>query len=174
MPTHFGTHADAHSHFLPAGRPIDRMDPAAYVGPAAVLDVRRRPDRARVTRPDLEAVWPEGPSPRRVLLDTGWGDRVKGAAYFKNFPGLEPEAARWLIRRKVILLGLDIPSVHSKEYKQVHQLLFRGDVAVIEGLINLSRLPRGGVFFVGLPLALHGLDGSPVRAVAIVGDPRLL
>ena len=51
-------------------------------------------------------------------------------------------------------------------------MLFRGGVAVTEGLINLSRLPRGEVFFVGLPLALAGLDGSPIRAVAIVGDPR--
>jgi kynurenine formamidase len=27
------------------------------------------------------------------------------------------------------------------------------------------------VFFVGLPLALAGLDGLPIRALAIVGDP---
>jgi len=40
-------------------------------------------------------------------------------------------------------------------------------------LINLSRLPRGEVFFVGLPLALAGLDGSPIRALAILGDPPL-
>jgi kynurenine formamidase len=44
-------------------------------------------------------------------------------------------------------------------------------VAVTEGLINLSRLPRGEVFFVGLPIPLEGLDGSPIRAVAIIGDP---
>jgi kynurenine formamidase len=50
-------------------------------------------------------------------------------------------------------------------------MLFRAGVGVTEGLINLSRLPRGEVFFVGLPLALARLDGSPVRAVAIVGDP---
>ena len=172
MPTHFGTHTDAYSHFLPAGRTIDRMDLAPYIGPAVVLDVRRRPDRAKVTRSDLEAAWPTEDSARRVLVNTGWGDRVKGPAYFKDFPGIEEEAARWLIRRKVVMLGLDLPSVHPKKYKAVHELLFRGRVAVTEGLINLSRLPRGEVFFVGLPLALVGLDGSPIRALAIVGDPR--
>jgi arylformamidase len=174
MPTHFGTHTDAYSHFLPAGRTIDRMAPAQYVGPALVLDVRRRPRPARVTRQDLEAAWPAGVAAQRVLIDTGWGDRVKGPAYFKNFPGIEIEAARWLIRRKVVMLGLDLPSVHPKAYRAVHEVLFRGGVAVTEGLINLSRLPRGEVFFVGLPLALAGLDGSPIRAVAIVGDPCLL
>ena len=172
MPTHFGTHTDAYSHFLPAGRTIDRMDLAPYIGPAVVLDVRRRPDRAKVTRNDLEAAWSTEDSARRVLVNTGWGDRVKGPAYFKDFPGVEEEAARWLIRRKVVMLGLDLPSVHPKKYKAVHELLFRGRVAVTEGLINLSRLPRGDVFFVGLPLALVGLDGSPIRALAIVGDPH--
>lgn len=172
MPTHFGTHTDAYSHFLPRGASIDRIPPVHYVGPAVVLDVRRRPDRARVTRRDLESAWPSGATARRVLVNTGWGERVKGPAYFKDFPGIEAEAARWLIRRKVVLLGLDLPSVHPKEYKRVHELLFKAGIAVTEGLINLSRLPRGEVFFVGLPLLLAGLDGSPVRAVAIVGDPN--
>ena len=171
MPTHFGTHTDAYSHFLPDGLPVDRMAPVQYVGPAAVLDVRKRPDASRVTRRDLETAWPAGSRARRVLVNTGWADRVKGPGYFKDFPGIELEAARWLIRRKVIMLGLDLPSVHPKEYKAVHRLLFRAGIAVTEGLVNLSRLPRGEVFFVGLPLPLKGLDGSPIRAVAIVGDP---
>jgi kynurenine formamidase len=148
------------------------MAPTLYVGPALVLDVRKRPDVTTVTRKDLEAAWPAGARACRVLLNTGWGERAKGSAYFKDFPGIEAGAARWLIRRGIIMLGLDLPSVHPKEYKTVHEMLFRSGVAVTEGLINLSRLPRGEVFFVGLPLALAGLDGSPIRAVAIVGDPR--
>lgn len=174
MPTHFGTHTDAYSHFLPGGLPIDRMPPRQSIGPAVVLDVRQRPDPARVTREDLAAAWPPGVPGRRVLVNTGWGDRVKGPAYFKNFPGIEVEAARWLIRRKVILLGLDLPSVHPTEYKRVHEMLFRAGVAVTEGLINLSRLREPRVFFVGLPLKLGGLDGSPIRALAILGDPTHL
>lgn len=173
MPTHFGTHTDGLSHFLPAGRTIDRMPPEAYIGPAVVLDVRKRPDPARITPADLRAAWPAGSAARRVLLRTGW-ERVKAPAYFKQFPGLTAAAARWLIRRKVVMLGLDLPSVHPTDYKAVHELLFRAGVAVTEGLINLGRLPRGEVFFVGLPLPLAGLDGSPVRAVAILGDPCAL
>ena len=171
MPTHFGTHTDAYTHFLPGGVPIDRMPLEKYVGPAVVVDVRKRPDGAHVTQRDLEAAWPAGATAPRVLVNTGWADRVKGPAYFRGFPGIEAEAARWLIRRKVILLGLDLPSVHPREYKRVHEMLFRAGVGVTEGLVNLSRLPRGEVFFVGLPLALARLDGSPIRAVAIVGDP---
>ena len=56
--------------------------------------------------------------------------------HFKDFPGIDAGAAQWLIRRKIIMLGLDLPSVHPKEYKKVHEMLFRGGVAVTEGLIN--------------------------------------
>jgi kynurenine formamidase len=147
------------------------MEISPYMGLAVVVDVRRQPDRAKVTRSDLEAAWPTEASARRVLLNTGWGDRVKGPAYCKDFPGVEEEAARWLFRRKVVMLGLDLPSVHPTKFKAVHELSFRGRVTVTEVLINLSLLPRGEVFFVGLPLALTGLDGSPIRALAVVGDP---
>ena len=37
MPTHFGTHADAYSHFRRAGGTIDRMDLVSYIGAAVVL-----------------------------------------------------------------------------------------------------------------------------------------
>lgn len=37
MPTHFGTHTDAFSHFLRAGSTIDRMDLVPYIGAAVVL-----------------------------------------------------------------------------------------------------------------------------------------
>jgi arylformamidase len=171
MPTHFGTHTDADSHFLPRGRTIEQMPLAPYVGPAVVVDVRRRPDPARVTDRDLERAWPKGASAPRALINTGWSERVTGLPYFKDFPGIEAAAARWLIRRRIRLVGLDLPSVHPTEYKAVHELFFRARVAVTEGLVNLSRLPRGEVFFVGLPLALTGLDGSPIRALAILADP---
>ena len=183
MPTHFGTHADAPSHFLPSGRPIARMRPDAYVGPAALLDVRRRPDATRVTRTDLERAWerawerarPGGEPVRRVVVNTGWAERATGARYFRGFPGLTREAATWLVRSKrVTLVGLDLPSVHPTDYRRVHVILFRGNVAVVEGLVRLGEVRVSRFFLVALPLPFAGLDGSPVRALAILGDPSVL
>lgn len=175
MPTHFGTHADAPSHFLAAGRPIDRMPPTAYVGSAVLVDVRRRPDPARITRDDLARAWPGGPPVRRAVVRTGWAERVTGARYFRGFPGLTREAARWLVRQKrLALLGLDLPSVHPTDYSRVHRILFQGGVAVVEGLVRLAEVRASCFFLVALPLPLRGLDGSPVRALAIVGDPAAL
>ena len=171
MPTHFGTHADAYNHFLAAGLPIDRMQPRQYVGPALLLDLRRRSDPKQITRADLLRAWPRGDRARRVVLNTGWATRAKGARYFKGFPGLTRDAATWLVGRSVLMLGLDLPSVHPADYTRVHQILFRGGVAVVEGLVGLNRVATRWFFFVGLPLPLRGLDGSPVRALAIVGSP---
>jgi len=41
MPTHFGTHTDAYSHFRGAGGTIDRMDIVLYVGAASFSTARR-------------------------------------------------------------------------------------------------------------------------------------
>lgn len=175
MPTHFGTHTDAYSHFLATGLPIDRMRPDQYVGPALLLDLRRRPDPKRITRADLVRAWPEGSRVGRIVLNTGWGARARGARYFKGFPGLTREAARWLVRSKgIVMLGLDLPSVHPTDYKRIHEILFRGGVAVVEGLVNLGKVAATRFFFVGLPLPLAGLDGSPIRALAILGEPSRL
>jgi arylformamidase len=175
MPTHFGTHADAYSHFLEDGLPIDRMPAGAYVGPAAVVDVRRRPDPARVTRRDLQRAWPASGAARRVLLRTGWAERTTGAAYFHGFPGLTADAAAWLARGpRPRLLGLDLPSVHPTEYARVHRTLFRARIAVVEGLVRLDRIGAPRCFLVAAPLPLRGLDGAPLRALAVVGRPGAL
>lgn len=38
------------------------------------------------------------------------------------------------------LVGLDLPSVHPTDYRRVHAILFRGNVAVIEGLVRLGEV----------------------------------
>jgi len=40
----------------------------------------------------------------------------------------------------------------------------------IEHLANLDRLPAPRFQFVALPLRIKGAAGSPIRAVAIIGD----
>jgi kynurenine formamidase len=43
---------------------------------------------------------------------------------------------------------------------------------VVEGLVRLDKVRGPRFFFVGLPLPLAGLDGSPIRALAILGPPE--
>jgi kynurenine formamidase len=76
--------------------------------------------------------------------------------------------------RNLTLVGLDLPSVHPTDYRRVHVILFRGNVAVVEGLVRLGEVRVSRFFLVALPLPFAGLDGSPVRALAILGDPSVL
>ncbi len=52
-----------------------------------------------------------------------------------------------------------------------HKTLMRGGVLIVEGLTNLGEIPDGRPFsLIVLPLKAAGLDGFPVRAVAVCGE----
>jgi kynurenine formamidase len=51
----------------------------------------------------------------------------------------------------------------------VHNLLLRNEVLIVENLSQaLEKLVGAFVYFQALPLNIIGVDGSPVRAIAIV------
>jgi len=41
-------------------------------------------------------------------------------------------------------------------------------VSVIENLVRVAEIPSHRFLFIGLPLPLRGVSGSPIRAVAVV------
>ena len=122
---------------------------------------------------DVEAIPPEhariGPG-ARVLLRTDWDAHAELPDYRTHFPRLSREVAQWLAARGVWLVGVQTPSVASladrEELRDVHQILLRGSIVIVECLANLAQLPTE-VTFIALPLKVQGGDGSPVRAVAI-------
>jgi kynurenine formamidase len=172
--SHAGTHADAPRHFLQDGRTLEHVDLNKCVGPALVIDVSHKQPNSLITVADLgERAAQIGPG-TRVLLYTGWDQHAALPDYRTSFPRIARELARWLVERGVWLVGMEMPSVASlqdrQELTEVHQILLRGEVVIVECLINLRLLPPE-VFFIALPLKIQGGDGSPVRAVALVDQP---
>ena len=100
-----------------------------------------------------------GPIPNGaiVLLRTGfakhWPDRVKymgtdergaGAVAKLHFPGLHPDAARWLTLNKSIkAIGLDTPSIDYGQSTlfESHQILFAKNIPAFENVGDMSALP---------------------------------
>jgi kynurenine formamidase len=187
---HGGTHIDAPVHFAKGHWSVDQIPLEKLTGDAVVVDVTAKcasqPDY-RVTTEDFTA-WEqtngEIPSDAIVLIRTGysqyWPDAAKylgtaergEAAVAKlHFPGLHPDAAKWLAdTRKVKALGLDTASIdygQSKMYES-HQLLYGRDIPAFENLTNLDRLPARGAFIVALPMKIKGGSGAPLRAVAFL------
>jgi kynurenine formamidase len=162
--SHTGTHLDAPSHFIDGGRTVDQVPPKQLMGRAQVI----RLDRPAKRQPIYAEQLPPIVAPR-VLICTNWSDLSREPdEYFNEYPFLDVSAARALLATGVVLVGIDGPSVDYDGATHV-ELLGTGAV-VIENLVNLSKLPELCDVSM-LPIPFVGVDGSPVRAVAVTMQP---
>lgn len=167
--THQGTHLDAPYHFFEAGGVIDQVDLRRCVGPASRIDLGTRGDGESITVADFlpyQAVIQPG---ARIVYRTGWDRFFPESRYFTDYPGLSLESAEWLADRKIALIGMDTPGPHPTLWSAVHQTILGAGILIVEGLAHLDQLPADDFFLAAAPLRLRGLDGSPVRALGIVG-----
>lgn len=186
---HGGTHVDAPIHFA-AGRPtVDRIPLSRLVAPGVVIDVSEAAQADRdylVSVADFEAFEARHgrlPDGAIVLLRTGygasWPDREAylGTALTGpeavpelHFPGLDPEAARWLVaERSIAAIGLDTPSIdrgQSTDYGS-HVTLSQAEIPSFENVANLGQLPEKDFLVVALPMKIEGGSGGPLRAIAM-------
>jgi kynurenine formamidase len=183
---HTGTHLDAPAHFVEGAETVDQIPVERLVCPVSVIDIEAQaaldPDYA-LSVADIEAAETahgEIPHGAAVLVHSGWAKRVTDPrAYLGNdgsgrlsFPGISPEAALWLIRRReVVGLGIDTPGIDPGKDTEFtvhrHSTLPNG-VWQLEGLVNLDRLPaRGATIFVGV-LPFVGGSGAPARVIALL------
>ena len=169
--SHAGTHMDAPRHFLPDGRTLDQQDLAVCVGAAIVVNLAPATPRQMFTVADLEPLADSIQPGARLLLRTDWHKRYGAPEYREQLPRVSLELARWLVDRRVALLGVEPPSVadvnNRNELTDVHQTLFRGNVVIVEGLAHLDQIKSQQIEFIALPMRIMGGDGSPVRAIGI-------
>jgi arylformamidase len=192
---HLGAHADAPFHVRGDGLPIDRCPLEPFLGPALVLDLTGRFDvdsdsshaRRRVTPSMIGAIGGferladlrtrlerdresgDGDGSIRVLLRTG--TFFPAMRFGDDFASLHPELIDRLADERVVLIGIDTPSVDpfsSTTLEAHHRLADRG-VFNLEGLF-LDAVPTGTYDLVATPLRLVGLDASPVRALLRARD----
>lgn len=186
---HGGTHLDAPVHFVEKKRSADEIPLSQLMAPAVVIDVTRKADSSadyRVHQSDIiswEATHAEIPPGAIVLIRTGWGSRWPDRARYLgttktgdagvaelHFPGLDLDAARLLVRRRVSAVGIDTPSIDYGQSKtfQVHRRLFASNVPAFENVANLEQLPVTGAFVIALPMKIKGGSGGPLRIVALL------
>ena len=192
---HGGTHLDAPIHFNQAGQTADQVPLERLVGPAVVVDVSARAKDAPdylVSVADLEAWERENgrlEDGRIVLIRTGWGarwpdveaylgtaERGPGAVAGLHFPGLAPDAARWLVDERAIkAVGIDTASIDygQSTLYETHQILAAAQVPVFENVANLDGLPARGFQVVALPMKIAGGSGGPLRLIAVLPNTGL-
>jgi arylformamidase len=159
MTTHLGAHTDAPSHYDPAGRAIDAVDLAPYLGPCRVIHCVG----VKTVRPEDIASRLDG-TPPRVLLRTYAS--APQQAWDPDFPVIAADTIALLASKGVILVGTDAASLDPQDSKTLdaHHAVRRHGLAILEGVV-LDAVPPGDYELIALPLKLAGMDASPVRAV---------
>jgi kynurenine formamidase len=174
MGTHQGTHLDAPAHFYADGATVDQIPLERFYGPANLVDLAAGgalPAKTPITAKMLAEYAAKFERGGRVVIRTGWEEMVGKEGYFTDLPSLTLEAAEWIAQTGIGLLGLDLPTPSKIAGRPVHYALLKKgvEIVLVEGLVNLSRLPERFTLIV-FPLRLQGGDGSPVRAVAIIEE----
>ena len=187
---HGGTHIDAPIHFAEAHKTVDQLALDQLTGAAVVVDVsaQARQDRDyQITVADLKAFESKHrriPKGAVLLLNTGYarhwpdakrylGTAEKGADAVAqlHFPGLHPDAARWLVAERAIkAVGLDTASIDYGQSKlfETHRILFERNIPAFENVAGLDQLPSTGAYVVALPMKIKGGSGGPLRIIAWV------
>ena len=190
---HGGTHLDAPRHFAEGRKTADEIDPGRLVGEAVVIDVAARcaADPAYEVSPDDLVAWERAHGRQLVdvivLLKTGWATRWPDReAYLGTaatgpeavaqlrFPGLAPDAARWLVeQRRIRAIGIDTASIDHgpSTHFASHVILCRAEVPIFENVADLTALPPVGAFVAALPMKIAGGSGGPLRIVARLPAP---
>jgi kynurenine formamidase len=181
---HFGTHLDAPAHFVKGGWTVDQIPVERLYGPGVLLDAREESAADADYRLTAEKVtqWEtrHGRIPRGaiVLMRSGWAERWPDVARYRNtdasgtmhFPGFSVEAAKLLIERGVVGLGIDALSVDygaSKDFP-VHHLSHGAGLFHVENLADLSGVPETEAFVLVAPIKLEGGSGGPARVFALL------
>lgn len=159
---HTGTHIDAPSHFVKNGRTIDKIDLNKLIGRCYVCDIGERDNIDLNFLKDRR--FPRGI--KKIIFKTKnsnlWGDDN----FHQNFVALTPTGARWIVRKKISLVGIDYLSIQgfSEKSNQTHKILLNKGVVIIEGL-DLRGVKQGIYEIIALPIKIQGSDGAPARVI---------
>ena len=166
MSSHDGTHIDSPLHFIPGGTTIDRMPFETTLGPCRVIEIK---DESEVTVKELEPY--NIKAGERILFKTR-NSSPPGVysvrQYLGKFVAISPEAAEYLVQKKIRLVGIDYISVAHAEPMQninkVHQAFLKNGVFILEAT-NMMGVPAGDYELICLPLRIEKGDAGPCRVI---------
>ncbi len=159
---HLGAHTDAPNHYSVSGVGISDRSLDYYYGPCQVITVDL-PGGERI-KPEHIAKVPI--TAQRILFRTN--SFPNPYKWNTDFNSLSPELVEFLDQMRVILVGIDTPSIDlaSDKILKTHHKVHEKNMAILEGIV-LTNVADGNYTLVALPLKMKGLDASPVRAVLI-------
>ncbi|MCY4523816.1 MAG: cyclase family protein [Halobacteriovoraceae bacterium] len=158
---HIGAHTDASNHYHKEGVGISQHSLEYYLGPCQVIEVDI-PRGERIKPQDIK----EDISAPRVLFKTN--SYPVPNKWNEDFNSLSSELVDFLAHKKVIMVGIDTPSIDPSSAKELvsHLAIFKNKMAILEGIV-LDKVLSGVYFLIALPLKIKDADASPVRAILL-------
>jgi arylformamidase len=158
---HAGTHVDAPLHFIADGADVTSLPLDVMIGPARVVELA---DVDAITAGSLAQF--DLSRVKRLLFKTR-NSSLPRTGFIKDYVALTADAAQWIIKRGVQLVGVDYFSVERfGGGVSVHRTLLGAGVIIVEAL-NMRDVPPGDYTLYCLPMKLAGSDGAPARVVLV-------
>jgi kynurenine formamidase len=173
MGSQSGTHVDAPYHFDNSTKRIDEIPLTEFVGPAVVLDCGVLEPRQAITVELLGNQLDYLQAGDIALFKTMWSKHYGTDEYFNN-PFLDAGLVQLLLDRGVLTFGLDAINIdetpddnHPGVGFPCHHLIANAGGVICENLSNLEAIDFERPLVSLLPMKFIGIDGAPVRAVAL-------
>lgn len=192
--THTGTHLDAPYHFAPTSehkeaRTIDRVPLEWCLADGFVLDMRHKPDGARIEVSDVQEALEKikySIKPFDIALIMTGADKFWGRPEYRDKGcGMGREATLWLIDQGIKIMGIDAwgfdrPFVNiardfsrNRDGSMIWEAHFAGierEYCHIEKLAHLESLPPFGFTVACFPVRISRASAGWTRAVAILDE----
>jgi len=160
--THAGTHIDAPRHMIENGKSLSDFPLSAFTGRGVVIAIEDK-------QFDLKKIKNANIKPGDIVFFyTGLSKIFNQPEYFENYPAIPEEVAKYLVKKEIKIVGVDMCSV-DHEIFTAHKIFLNHDILIIENLTNLAALKNKKFTVYAFPLNL-ALDGSPVRVVAEIEE----
>jgi kynurenine formamidase len=157
---HCGTHIDSAMHMTNSEEYISELSVSNFIGNGFMLDVR---NRQVITMEKQYEQLIENQS--IVLLYTGYDKAYGTDEYYEDHPIIDNELCEFFVSKNIKMLGMDMPSPDYFPY-DIHKLLFKNNICIIENLKSLDSLLNASSFeIIALPLKIKA-DSSIARVVA--------
>ena len=172
LSTHTGTHIDAPFHFMKSGKKIHEIKPERLVNEAVLIKVGKNSNRS-ISKTDIQNFEQKNgriENGSTVIFYTGWQKNLNKEFYFTENPGLSVSAAKYLVSKKINMVGIDSPSIDlgTDSKFSVHHVLAKNNILIVENLANLGMIKSNNFHLITSPLKLKNATGSPIRAFGFV------
>lgn len=158
---HVGTHIDSPMHIIEDDKYISDYSLDNFVGKGVLLDVRGQ------TEINLKDEYFKSIKENNIVLFYTGFDKVYGQnEYYDEHPIMSQEMAEFLVRKKVKMVGFDMPSPDRSPY-EIHSIFLKNNIFILENLVNLEKLIYEEDYLIfAQPLKIKA-EGSLVRAMAV-------